>query len=100
MVPDGTLACLGLEYFCFEGGGLWTSSDAELIAKQDLAVIGLVHEDEVKDGCVVRQKAYPVYDDGNKANVEAIRFELAQKYPTLHLVGATACTSTTTKTRR
>jgi protoporphyrinogen oxidase len=47
MVPDGKLACLGLEYFCFEGDGLWTSSDAELIAlaKQELAVIGLVHED-------------------------------------------------------
>ena len=45
LVPDGKLACLGLEYFCFEGDGLWTSSDAELIAlaKQELAVIGLVH---------------------------------------------------------
>ena len=25
MVPDPTLACLGLEYFCFEGDGLWTA---------------------------------------------------------------------------
>ena len=32
MVPDPTLACLGLEYFCFEGDGLWNASDAELIA--------------------------------------------------------------------
>jgi protoporphyrinogen oxidase len=32
MVPDDKLACLGLEYFCFEGDGLWTASDAELIA--------------------------------------------------------------------
>ena len=40
------------------------------------------------DGCVVRQrKAYPVYDEGYKANVEAIRAELAEKFPTLHLVG-------------
>ena len=90
MVPDDKLACLGLEYFCFEGDGLWTSTDEELIAlaKQELACIGLVREDEVKDGCVVRQKkAYPVYDDGYKANVACIRSELAQKYPTLHLVG-------------
>ncbi len=90
MVPDENLACLGLEYFCFEGDGLWTSSDEELIAlaKNELAVIGLATEDEVKDGCVVRQKkAYPVYDDGYKANVEEIRSELAENFPTLHLVG-------------
>jgi protoporphyrinogen oxidase len=90
MVPDDKLACLGLEYFCFEGDGLWNSSDAELIAlaKRELALVGLAREDEVRDGCVVRQKkAYPVYDDGYKANVEVIRSELAGKYPTLHLVG-------------
>jgi protoporphyrinogen oxidase len=28
-----------------------------------------------------------VYDDGYKANVETFRCELAEKYPTLHLVG-------------
>jgi protoporphyrinogen oxidase len=90
MVPDEKLACLGLEYFCFEGDGLWSSTDAELIAlaKKELAEIGLATEAEVKDGCVVRQKkAYPVYDDGYKANVEAIRAELAERFPSLHLVG-------------
>jgi protoporphyrinogen oxidase len=90
MVPDDKLACLGLEYFCFEGDGLWNSSDEDLIAlaKRELAFVGLAREDEVRDGCVVRQKkAYPVYDDGYKANVETIRTELADKYPTLHLVG-------------
>ena len=90
MVPNEKLACLGLEYFCFEGDGLWTASDEELIAlaKKELAVIGLATEDECIDGCVVRQKkAYPVYDDGYKQNVETIRAELAANYPTLHLVG-------------
>jgi protoporphyrinogen oxidase len=90
MVPDSKLACLGLEYFCFEGDGLWTSTDAELIAlaTKELAEIGLASAAEVKDGCVVRQKkAYPVYDESYKANVETIRSELAEKYPTLHLVG-------------
>jgi len=24
MVPDPTMTCYGLEYFCFEGDGLWT----------------------------------------------------------------------------
>ena len=31
MVPPG-MSCLGLEYFCFEGDGLWNAPDAELIA--------------------------------------------------------------------
>jgi protoporphyrinogen oxidase len=90
MVPDEKLACLGLEYFCFEGDGLWTSEDSNLIAlaKKELAQIGLATVEECIDGCVVRQKkAYPVYDDSYKANVETIRSELADKYPTLHLVG-------------
>jgi protoporphyrinogen oxidase len=42
---------------------LWTCSDQALIAlaKKELAMIGLVREEEVKDGCVVRQKkAHPV----------------------------------------
>ena len=90
MVPDERLSCLGLEYFCFEGDGLWTAPDADLIAlaKRELAAIGLAAEDEVKDGCVVRQKkAYPVYDDEYKAHVEEIREDIAAHYPTLHLVG-------------
>jgi protoporphyrinogen oxidase len=90
MVPNEKLACLGLEYFCFEGDGLWTSSDDDLIAlaKKELAEIGLATVAECIDGCVVRQKkAYPVYDESYKANVEAIRSELAEKFPTLHLVG-------------
>ena len=90
MVPNEKLACLGLEYFCFEGDGLWAASDEDLIAlaRSELAIIGLAAEDNCIDGCVVRQKkAYPVYDEGYKQNVEAIRSELAAKYPTLHLVG-------------
>ena len=90
MVPDEKLSCLGLEYFCFEGDGLWTMPDDELIAlaKRELAQIGLAREDEVRDGCVVRQKkAYPVYDDAYRTHVEAVREDIAANYPTLHLVG-------------
>lgn len=90
MVPNPNQSCLGLEYFCFEGDGLWTSSDDDLIAlaKKELAAIGLAEEVDVRDGCVVRQKkAYPVYDDGYKENVETIRQDLASRYPSLHLVG-------------
>ena len=43
MVPAG-MSCLGLEYFCFEGDGLWNAPDRGLIAlaKQEAAQIGLV----------------------------------------------------------
>jgi protoporphyrinogen oxidase len=90
MVPDPSLACYGLEYFCFEGDGLWSSSDADLVerAKTELAKIGLAEPGEVVDGCVVRQaKAYPVYDDDYATHVATLRAELTERFPTLHLVG-------------
>jgi protoporphyrinogen oxidase len=90
MIPQDGMSCLGLEYFCFEGDGLWTSSDADLaaLAKQEIAKIGLAREGEVVDSCVVRQpKAYPVYDDAYKSHVTAIRMDLERTFPTLHLVG-------------
>jgi protoporphyrinogen oxidase len=90
MIPNTAQSTLGLEYFCFENDGLWNSSDADLIAlaTKELCKIGLVTKDDIRDGCVVRQKkAYPVYDASYKQNVETIRAELAEKYPSLHLVG-------------
>ncbi|WP_230487737.1 NAD(P)/FAD-dependent oxidoreductase [Novosphingobium sp. ES2-1] len=90
MVPDESVACVGLEYFCFEGDALWDSSDEELIelAKQEMAILGLVSPEKVIGGVVVRQeKAYPVYDDEYAANVAAMRTELEAAHPTLHMVG-------------
>ncbi len=90
MVPDADVACVGLEYFCFEGDGLWSSADADLIelAKREMAILGLVDPAKVVGGAVVRQeKAYPVYDEDYAANVAAMRHELEERYPTLHLVG-------------
>jgi protoporphyrinogen oxidase len=90
MVPDPTLACLGLEYFCFEGDGLWTAPDSELVAlaKREVAQIGLAAADAVIDGVVVRQaKAYPVYDHDYRDNVDVVRREIEARFPTLHLVG-------------
>ncbi|HEX7774800.1 MAG TPA: NAD(P)/FAD-dependent oxidoreductase, partial [Pyrinomonadaceae bacterium] len=56
MVPDPGKTCLGLEYFCFEGDGLWTMSDAELIelGKKELGILGLVNPSDIMDGAVVR----------------------------------------------
>ncbi|WP_294325393.1 NAD(P)/FAD-dependent oxidoreductase [uncultured Sphingomonas sp.] len=90
MVPDPAIACVGLEYFCFEGDGLWASSDDDLIvqATRELATLGLVDPNDVVGGAVVRQpKAYPVYDEGYADRVEALRTELETRFPTLHMVG-------------
>ena len=90
LIPNATTTCLGLEYFCFEGDGLWTSSDAELIelAKTELEIIGLARREEISDGCVVRQrKAYPVYDEAYRFHIDTIREDIDANYPHLHLVG-------------
>jgi protoporphyrinogen oxidase len=90
LVPDPSLNCYGLEYFCTEKDGLWTSSDEALIdlAKREVVKIGLAQAEDVVDGCVVRQpKAYPVYDGTYADNVAVIRKELDSRFPNLHLVG-------------
>ncbi len=90
MVPDPDKACYGLEYFCFEHDGLWDAKDSDLIelAEHELIAIGLAHQGDLIDGCVVRQKkAYPVYDDDYARHVATIRRELEERYPNLHLVG-------------
>jgi protoporphyrinogen oxidase len=90
MVPDPSLACYGLEYFCFEGDGVWTSRDSELVdmAIGELERIGLASREDVLDGSVARQpKAYPVYDDGYHSRVATLRWELEERFPTLQVVG-------------
>ncbi|MFL0585927.1 NAD(P)/FAD-dependent oxidoreductase [uncultured Sphingomonas sp.] len=90
MVPDPDLACVGLEYFCFEGDGLWSASDDELVAlaTKEMAQLGLCEAEQVVGGTVVRQeKAYPVYDEDYAANVEVLRQEIETRYSTLHCVG-------------
>ncbi|MDQ4123531.1 MAG: NAD(P)/FAD-dependent oxidoreductase [Acidobacteriota bacterium] len=90
MVPNPELSCYGLEYFCFEGDGLWSSTDEQLLqlAKSEIEKIGLAKAVDVVDGCVVRQaKAYPIYDDEYAAHVESLKNEMETRFPTLHVVG-------------
>ncbi|TMF47192.1 MAG: NAD(P)/FAD-dependent oxidoreductase [Chloroflexi bacterium] len=90
MVPDQSKTCLGLEYFCFEGDGLWTSSDDALIerARNELAQLGICQPAEVFDGVVVRQrKAYPVYDDRYETHVGVVRDYIRAHLTNLHLAG-------------
>jgi protoporphyrinogen oxidase len=90
MVPDQSTTCLGLEYFCFEGDGLWSSDDATLVklATKELAQLGVCRPEQVFDGVVVRQpKAYPVYDDAYQEHVDVVRDYLRTQLSNLHLVG-------------
>ena len=90
MVPDENVACVGLEYFCFEDDSLWSMDDDDLIAlaTKEMDILGLVDPAKVFGGAVVRQeKAYPVYDGDYADNVDTVRAELEEKFPTLHLVG-------------
>ena len=89
MVPDPGHTCLGMEYFCFEGDGLWESSDADLIqlASREIETLGLAVASLVVDGTVVRmRKAYPIYDREYRTHLDAVR-EFIDPIPNLHTVG-------------
>jgi protoporphyrinogen oxidase len=90
LVPDAELCCYGLEYFCSEGDRVWSARDGDLIelAATEMHKLGLLNLADVRDGCVVRQKkAYPVYNDRYKSNVQVFASEVEKRYPTLHLIG-------------
>jgi protoporphyrinogen oxidase len=90
MVADPKMTCIGMEFFCFEGDSLWSSSDDELVelAKKELSMLRMCKPEEVLWGTVVRMpKAYPVYDDQYKANVAVIRDYVREHLPNLELVG-------------
>jgi protoporphyrinogen oxidase len=89
MVPEPGKTCLGMEYFCFEGDGLWTSSDADLVAMatRELGELGLVDPSKVREGTVVRMpKAYPVYDSTYAQHLNTLR-TFIDPIRNLHTVG-------------
>jgi protoporphyrinogen oxidase len=89
MVPDESKACVGLEYFCFEGDDLWTMSDDDLVklATRELAELGLARPEQVERGYAVRvPKAYPMYDAEYAERVTTIRGWL-DTVENLHQIG-------------
>lgn len=89
MVPEAGRTCLGLEYFCFEGDGLWTSSDEDLVdlARRELGELDITRKAQVLDGTVIRMpKAYPIYDAEYSARVDQIRGHI-DPIANLHTVG-------------
>jgi protoporphyrinogen oxidase len=90
MVPDPNKTCLGMEYFVFQDDDLWSSSDDKLIdlARREIAQLGLVRQEEIEDGTVVRMpKAYPIYDEDYVEQVNVIRRYVEQDLTNLQLVG-------------
>jgi protoporphyrinogen oxidase len=89
LVPTPGMTCLGLEYFCFKGDGLWDSKDEDLVAQagRELETLGLARQADIVDGCVIRMpKAYPIYDAAYRAHLEHIR-TFIDPIPNLHTVG-------------
>jgi protoporphyrinogen oxidase len=89
MVPTPGITCIGMEYFCFEGDGLWSSADSALCeqAAAELASLGLANARDVVDARVVRvPKAYPIYDSVYRDHIGRIR-QFIDPIPNLHTVG-------------
>ncbi len=89
MVPVDGVTCIGMEYFCFEGDGLWESADSALVelAASELAKLRLSPGAKVIDGAVVRMpKAYPIYDSEYRGHVDKISAHL-DTIGNLHTVG-------------
>ncbi len=81
---------LGLEYTVWEGDDEWSAPDEELIerAKRELEQLGLAKAGEIAEGYVVRQaKAYPIYDDRYRRNVDVLRGWLGEHTQNVHPVG-------------
>jgi hypothetical protein len=104
MVPDADVACVGLEYFCFEGDGLWSMADDELVelAKREMDILGLVSPgqgDRRRGGAageglpgLRRDLRRQRRGDAHRARGAGIRRCTSS--------AATACTATTTRTTR
>jgi protoporphyrinogen oxidase len=89
MVKDGS-ACLGLEYFVFEGDEMWSMADEDLVelGKTELGRLGLADPGAIEAGYVVRMpKAYPYYDADYGRNVETLRKWLEVNVANVHPVG-------------
>ena len=89
--PIRNLACLGLEYFCFEGDGLWNATDGELIA---LAKKELGHHRPRRPKTRSRTAASCARRRPIRSTTRATRTtsrrsapSWRETFPTLHLVG-------------
>jgi protoporphyrinogen oxidase len=88
LVADPSKMWIGLEYFCNDTDALWKKTDAEIrdFAIEEVARIGILKADEVRDSCVVRvPKTYPAYFGTYDRFDEII--EHMERFENLFLVG-------------
>ena len=89
MVKNPDNVWIGMEYFVNEGDSLWTMNDESFktFAIQELASIGIIHEDDVLDSIVIRvPKAYPAYTGEGYDRLSEIRGFL-DSITNLYLIG-------------
>jgi len=90
MVPDSSMTCLGMEYFCSEGDDLWEMPDDDLVelATREIVQLDLgVEPGDTVDGCVIRQhKAYPVYDGEYRQHLKVLE-DYIKTFENLQTVG-------------
>jgi protoporphyrinogen oxidase len=88
MVADPSKVWIGLEYFCYDTDPLWKKSDTEIaqFAIEEVARIGILKPEEVRDSCVFRvPKTYPAYFGTYERFDEIIRY--VDRFENLFLVG-------------
>jgi protoporphyrinogen oxidase len=79
---------IGLEYFCSDKDPLWQKSDEEIaeFAIEEIARIGILRPEEVRDSCVFRvPKTYPAYFGTYDRFDEIVNY--MERYENLFLVG-------------
>lgn len=85
--PDHT--ALSLEYFTFTNTDFWNTPDEDLIelGKKELEDIGLVTQDKILDGMILKeQEAYPVYDKHYKQSLKVV-LDYLSRFKNLQLMG-------------
>ena len=88
LVSDPSKVWIGLEYFCYDTDELWNKSNEEIakFAIEEVARIGILQADEVRDSCVFRvPKTYPAYFGTYDRFDEIVRY--MERYENLFLVG-------------
>jgi len=88
MAPEGK-TLLVIEYFSFEGDGIWTASDEHLVELTvgHLEKLGFIESRDVCDNMVVRvPKAYPLFEVGYHELCEELYAYLGQ-FKNLHIAG-------------
>ncbi len=88
LVADPSKVWIGLEYFCYDTDAIWKMSDTDLkqFAIDEVAKIGILKAEDVRDACVFRvPKTYPAYFGTYERFDEIIHY--MERFENLFLVG-------------